>query len=222
MPIDDSYSELREQHPDARLLPTAHEKQGGASRLWSVLLALLSIGGIFASAMLYSQELQKTANPIYQPNCDINPLIGCSSSLLSWQAHLLFGLSNAIVGIVAFSILLIIAVVLFFRVKLPRLLWWLMALGGLGGLVFVAFFVTESLRVFGTLCPYCMVIWTCTIPIAIMLISQALKLGLSPDKPIPTWRRVIIRERVLITIAIYVVIILVIVVGLRDTIAMVL
>ena len=50
--------------------------------------------------------------------------------------------------------------------RLPRWMWWGLSAGSLGGIAFVIWFLSVSIMTFGKLCPFCMVIWSVTIPVA--------------------------------------------------------
>jgi hypothetical protein len=54
---------------------------------------------------------------------------------------------------------------LFAGVELPRSMWLGLNLGALAGMFFVIWLVGQSLYVIGALCPWCMVVWSVTIPI---------------------------------------------------------
>jgi len=45
-------------------------------------------------------------------------------------------------------------------------MWWGLSAGSLGGIAFVIWFLSVSIMTFGKLCPFCMVIWSVTIPVA--------------------------------------------------------
>lgn len=205
---------------DDNLIPTEHERGGGTSKGYAAVLIVLSAIGLFASVMLLIETYKKAANVFYDPNCNINPLIGCGNSLLSWQAHIL-GIPNALIGTLAFGALIAIGLLLYVGKKMPAVLWWLMAAGGVAAIAFVAFFVGASIVTFHSLCPYCMVVWTVALPVGVMLISQALKRGLVAGEDVSAVRRVLVRERWLIVIALYAIVIFAVVVGLRETIALV-
>lgn len=128
------------------------------ARIVGVFLAVFALVGLFCSAMLLASELAILNDPNVALSCDINPLIGCSSSLTSPQAHLL-GLPNSSIGMLLFGMLLGLAAVLVLGGTLPRLVWWGMLIGATAGLGYVIYFLIQSVTVFGALCPYCMGVW---------------------------------------------------------------
>ena len=64
----------------------------------SIFLFTCAIIGMLASIELVLSELKTLKNPHAALSCDLNPLIGCSDSLQSWQGHLLFGIPNSVIG----------------------------------------------------------------------------------------------------------------------------
>jgi len=61
------------------------------------------------------------------------------------------------------------------RVGLPRW-YWVGLMTGVGlGVVFVHWLIFESLYEIGALCPYCMVVWSVTVPLFVVVASIALR-----------------------------------------------
>ncbi|MDO5747100.1 MAG: vitamin K epoxide reductase family protein [Actinomycetaceae bacterium] len=203
-------------------LPTPHMQKGGAPRWWSAIVALLSIIGTVASVELVMAEQQKKVAPLGELGCDINVLIGCGESILSPEAHLFFGISNSILGTTAFSILAVIAVSLFFRVTLPRSLWWLMLLGAIGAIAMVVFFLWASIVTFKALCPYCLVVWTVSIALFYLILAHVLRLQATPQRPLKGITRLFVRDWWLLLIATYLVVFLIIVIAFFDKFALLL
>lgn len=70
----------------------------------SIFLFTCAIIGMLASIELVLSELKTLKNPHATLSCDLNPLIGCSDSLQSWQGHLLFGIPNSVIGTAVFAL----------------------------------------------------------------------------------------------------------------------
>ena len=70
----------------------------------SIFLFTCAIIGMLASIELVLSELKTLKNPHAALSCDLNPLIGCSDSLQSWQGHLLFGIPNSVIGTAVFAL----------------------------------------------------------------------------------------------------------------------
>lgn len=136
------------------------------SRIAAWVLTVAGGIGLFASFMLSLEEIHLLKNPGTSLNCDLNPLIGCGSILETWQSHVFFGISNQLLGLVAFSVVITLGVLLLARVELPKWIWRGLQLGAAGGVVFVLWFMYQSLFVLNHLCPYCMVTWAVTLAVA--------------------------------------------------------
>ena len=148
----------------------------GASSRYAWLLIIGSLIGIAASWELMVSELRLIREPLANLSCDINPLVSCGASLDVWQGNLL-GVPNSFVGAIAFAVLLFAGVLLASGQRLPRWVWWGMTAGTIGGIGFVAWFLSVSITVFGRLCPFCVLIWAVTIPIAAFTWGEAAHRG---------------------------------------------
>lgn len=144
----------------------------GAPRWYAVLLVIGSIIGIAASWELMVSEITILKEPLANLSCDINPFVSCGASLDVWQGNLL-GVPNSFIGAMAFAVLLLIGLLLLAGERLPRWVWWGLCAGCAAGIAFVAWFLGVSVLSFQKLCPYCMVIWAVTIPVAAATWGQA-------------------------------------------------
>ncbi len=150
---------------DADLDLPASERH--ARRIAKVTPWVLIVGGvigIIASFVLTMEKLAILADPNYQPSCDINPVFSCGSVIVTKQAAL-FGFPNPFIGLTGFAVVVTLGVVLASGVTLPRWIWLGLNAGAVFGLLFISWLVSQSLYVIGALCPWCMVVWTVTIPI---------------------------------------------------------
>ena len=102
------------------------------------------------------------SDPNYVPSCNINPVLSCGSVIVTDQASI-FGFANPIIGLMTYSVVIALAVLLISRVVLPNWVWLGLNLGALGGLAFVVWLIFQSLYVIEALCPWCMVAWVGTI-----------------------------------------------------------
>ncbi|HUH57153.1 MAG TPA: vitamin K epoxide reductase family protein [Pseudomonadales bacterium] len=128
---------------------------------------LLIIGGaigLLAAAILMIDKIAVLQNPGMQLSCNINPIISCGSVISTSQASA-FGFPNPIIGLVGFSVVVTIGAALLAGAAFRRWFW----LGLQGGVTFAIGFVTwlqyQSIFEIGALCPFCMVVWTVTIPL---------------------------------------------------------
>jgi len=138
------------------------------------ILIVGSIVGLWASFILTVDTIALIKNPGVQLPCNINPFVSCTSVATTWQASV-FGFPNSLLGIVAFSMLLAIGIMLYSggptsqsfdeasRSRKP--LWLLVNLGTLAAITFVMWFFYQSVYNIGSLCIYCMTVWAVTWPI---------------------------------------------------------
>ena len=140
------------------------------------LLVGATLVALAASAELVLSEITHLSNPGSGLGCDLNPLIGCSSSLMSWQAHLLLGIPNALVGVGLYAGLAGVFLA-WWGGRLPRWLPLLIETGLTASLALIFFFLQQSVTFFRTLCPFCLLVWGATILIWIHL-GAALMLSL--------------------------------------------
>jgi uncharacterized membrane protein len=166
------------------------------------ILIVAGIVGIVASIELIVQKIGVLSNPDYVPNCDINPILSCGSVINTDQASL-FGFPNPILGVIGFTVVVIFGVLLFAGIELPRWMWLGLNAGALAGMFFVIWLVSQSLYVIGALCPWCMVVWSVTIPIFWQvttdnLASNRLSLGKSLSEIIVALKWILIAASYLI------------------------
>ena len=139
---------------------------------WWVLIA--GIIGLLSSATLLVEKVEMLKSPAYVPTCSINPVLSCGSVMVTPQASV-FGPPNPLFGVVSFTVVLVTGVLAVSRVRLPRWYWTGLMAGTAVGAVFVHWLVFETLYRIGALCPYCMVVWSVTIPLLVVVSSIALR-----------------------------------------------
>lgn len=141
------------------------------SAVWILLAGL--IGGV-AAFTLTVEKIQILIDPSYVPSCSINPVLSCGSVMITPQASA-FGFPNPLIGIMAFTVVLVTGVLAVAKISLPQWYWAGLATGTLLGVVFVHWLIYESLYSIGALCPYCMVVWAVTIPLFAVVAPIALR-----------------------------------------------
>jgi len=147
------------------------------SALWLLIGGVL---GLAASLTLTVEKIALLIDPAYVPTCSLNPVLACGSVMVSWQASV-FGFPNPLIGIVAFTVVTVTGVISVGGVRLPRWYWSGLAMGSLLGTIFVHWLIFQSLYRIGALCPYCMVVWSVTIPTFVVATAITLRpLGAHP------------------------------------------
>ena len=128
------------------------------------ILIIGSIIGLLASFTLTVDTIELIKNPGVQLLCNINPFISCASVASAWQSKV-FGFPNSLLGVIAFSMLLAIGIMLYSGGRSKKPLWLLVNLGTLAAMIFVMWFFYQSVYRIGSLCIYCMTTWVVTWPL---------------------------------------------------------
>lgn len=154
---------------------TSEGRHGVAVRKASAVYVLIAGAiGLAAALTLTVEKIEILINPDYVPSCSINPVLSCGSVMVTPQASA-FGFPNPLIGIVAFTVVLVTGVLAVANVALPRWYWAGLAVGTLLGAGFIHWLIFQSLYRIGALCPYCMVVWAVTIPLLIVVACIALQ-----------------------------------------------
>lgn len=130
----------------------------------SWILIIGGVVGILMSAILTLDKIALLENPAVELPCNINPLISCGPIINTPQASA-FGIPNPLVGLVGYSIVLTIGVLLATGTIIDRKIWKLFLLGLLFAELFIHWLIFQSVFVIGNLCLYCMVTWVFTWPV---------------------------------------------------------
>lgn len=141
-----------------------------AASAWWVLIA--GVIGLAASATLTVEKIDLLLNPAYVPSCNLNPILSCGSVMVTPQASVL-GFPNPLLGLVAFTVVVVTGLLAVTKVSLPQWYWVGLTIGLLAGAAFVHWLIYESLYRIGALCPYCMVVWAATVTLLVVVASIA-------------------------------------------------
>lgn len=151
---------------------------------WSVLVA--GVIGLVASVTLTLEKIDILLDPAYVPSCNINPILSCGSVMITPQASLL-GFPNPLLGLVAFTVVVVTGLLAVTKVVLPQWYWMGLTAGLVVGAVFVHWLIFQSLYRIGALCPYCMVVWVVTIALLVVVVSIAYRPALGDRRSGPGW-----------------------------------
>ncbi|PJI93331.1 vitamin K epoxide reductase family protein [Luteimicrobium subarcticum] len=185
-------------------------------RTLAALLAVLGAVAFVAAFILTVEDWKLTADPSYVPPCGNSIFISCAASMQSWQGKL-FGFPNPFIGVAAFAVVTTVGVSMLAGFRAPR--WYRAALlaGTTLGIAMVCFLVWTILYRIGRLCPYCMVVWACMIPLFWYQVAHAAQTRLLP---LPAKARAfVVRNRLIIVVVTYVALLAWIVAVLHQTIA---
>lgn len=144
---------------------------------WTLLITGLI--GMGATITLVYERVQLWMDPNHVTSCDINPWVSCGQVMQNWQATL-FGFPNQFIGMVAFPIVITVAMTLFAGARLPRWYWLSLNLGVALGFIFCVWLWSQSVFVISVLCLYCMIVWAAMIPMVVLVTVRNMVRGVLP------------------------------------------
>ncbi len=142
----------------------------------AVFLIVAGVIGWYSSFDLTLERIQTLINPAYKPTCDISPLVTCGPNMASWQGSL-FHFPNPLIGVACFVAPIVVGVAILAGARFAKWFWVLFNLGFVLALVFVIWLISQSIFSLGTLCPYCMIVWSVVIPLFWYVTGYNLKEG---------------------------------------------
>jgi len=144
----------------------AHTAKTKTGLTWQRSLPyILLVGGLIglcASFALTYDKIHVLENPAYQPGCNINPVLSCGSVMKTQQASLL-GVPNTVFGLMAFSMLIMLSLILLSGAVLQRWLWRAAQAAASAGVLFMHYLFFEAVFRIHAICPWCFAVWMVTI-----------------------------------------------------------
>jgi uncharacterized membrane protein len=146
------------------------ERMSRPSRALAILLIIGGIVGLIAAFALTTDKfiaLQNTIDGVSaKASCDFSVLVQCSVNLNSPEGSA-FGFPNPLLGLMMFPAPILMGVATLAGVRFPRWWWALFNVGMAFAIGFVAWLMSVSVWVLGTLCPWCMAVWAVVIPMSV-------------------------------------------------------
>ncbi len=144
----------------------------GLAIYWIISAAL----GWVTSFLLFLEYLAqlKDENPIV--NCTFSVIVSCTPNLLSPGGNLL-GFTNSIFGVTLFLGPLFAGVSSLAGGRMQRWYWRTFVAFIAAAFIFVHVLAYRSVFEYGSLCPWCMVVWLVTIPLFWVTLGWALRSG---------------------------------------------
>ena len=132
-----------------------------SSRLTFAIMLLGATAALIAAFTLTLEKFHLYDNPNAVLSCSINVVLNCSTVMKSWQSHV-FGFPNMVIGLMAYAVIVTIAVAGLAGTKFPR--WFLIAanIGVALGLIFSYWLFFQSVYVIEVLCPWCLIVTAST------------------------------------------------------------
>ncbi|WP_309709660.1 vitamin K epoxide reductase family protein [Pseudolysinimonas sp.] len=142
----------------------------------AIFLIVAGALGWWASFSLTVDKFALLENPEADLDCNFSVLVQCGKNLDSWQGAV-FGFPNPLLGLGGFVAPIAVGVGLLAGARFARWFWIAFNLGIAGALGFVIWLISQSIFVLGTLCPWCMLVWTVTIPLFWIVTARNLAEG---------------------------------------------
>ncbi|MCU1508284.1 MAG: vitamin epoxide reductase family protein [Glaciihabitans sp.] len=146
------------------------------------LAIFLIVGGAvawFSAFQLTLDKFQVLADPNAVLGCNFSVVVQCGRNLSSAQGAA-FGFPNPLLGVAGFVAPIAVGVGILAGARYARWFWFAFNIGIAGALAFVIWLIGQSIFVLGTLCPWCMVVWSVTIPMFLLVTLHNLRTGAIP------------------------------------------
>ncbi len=144
---------------------TAAETQ---RRPLAIVLIVTGAVGWYAAFALMLDKIAVLLNAETDLDCNISVIVQCGKNLGSWQGAIL-GFPNPILGLAGFVAPIAVGVALLAGASFARWFWIAFNVGVAGAFGFCLWLAYQSIFNLGTLCPWCMLVWSMTIPMFWML-----------------------------------------------------
>jgi uncharacterized membrane protein len=147
----------------------------------AIWLVIAGVVGWWAALSLTIEKLHALADPNAIASCDFSVLVQCTANLGSWQGSI-FGFPNPLLGITGWVAPIVVGMAILARARFARWFWWCFWLGIAFAFGLVIWLIGQSLYApnLHTLCPWCMVTWSVTIPTFYAVTLHLLRAGLVP------------------------------------------
>ncbi|CAN5246726.1 vitamin K epoxide reductase family protein [soil metagenome] len=129
----------------------------------AIVLIVMGAIGWYAAFALTLDKIAVLENPQADLDCNVSVLVQCGVNLGSWQGSLL-GFPNPLLGLGGFVAPIAVGVALLAGASFARWFWITFNVGVLGAFAFCLWLAYQSIFNLGTLCPWCMLVWSMTIP----------------------------------------------------------
>ncbi len=165
----------------AKLTAKNEEKKSLRAAFW-VILAFASVA-LIAAFVLSVEKIHLLQNPDAVLSCSLNSVLNCGPVMQTWQASVFFGIPNMYFGLMAFPVLIAVAVAyLWGGAQFKKGFLVAMNIGILLGTIFAYWLFFNSVYVIQVLCPWCLLVtFSCTMLFAasthITLRENALRLS---------------------------------------------
>ena len=147
--------------------------------VFAIWLMVAGVIGWWAAFQLTLERFHLLMSPSDKASCDFSILVQCTANLQSPQGSV-FGFPNPLLGLTGWVAPIVVGAAILAGARFARWFWGLFWLGVAGAFAFVCWLIGQSIFVLGTLCPWCMVTWSVTIPTFYALTLHLLRIGVVP------------------------------------------
>jgi uncharacterized membrane protein len=134
----------------------------------AIVLIVTGAVGWYAAFALTLDKIAVLMNPEADLDCNFSVIVQCGVNLGSWQGALL-GFPNPLIGLGGFVAPIAVGVGLLAGATYARWFWIAFNVGVAVAFAFCLWLAYQSIFNLGTLCPWCMLVWSMTIPMFWML-----------------------------------------------------
>ena len=134
------------------------------------LMLACGVIGLIVSFILSIEKIHLLEQPDATLSCSFNLVLNCSTVMQTWQSSV-FGFPNMYIGLMAFPVVITVAVVALTGATLPRWFWRAVHICYGLGLLFAYWLFFNSVYDIQVLCPWCLVI-TFTMTILFEVITR--------------------------------------------------
>ena len=147
-----------------------------------ILFIITGAIGWWSAFNLLIDKILLLENPQADLDCNFSLLVQCGENLNSWQGEV-FGFPNPLIGLGGFVAPIAVGVAILAGARFARWFWITFAVGVAGALAFCIWLMSQSFFSLGTLCPWCMLVWSVTIPLFWTVWLFVLSRGIIPVSP---------------------------------------
>ncbi len=145
-----------------------HKKETESIRASYWVIFAFAITSLIAAFVLTMEKLHLLTNPDAVLSCSFNIILNCATVMQTWQSSVFFGIPNMYIGMMAFPVLITVAVAaLWGGASYGKKFLLALNIGVLLGTIFAYWLFLSSVYVIQVLCPWCLVVtFSCTMILA--------------------------------------------------------
>lgn len=144
--------------------------------VFAIFLIVAGLLGWWASFALTVDKILILQDPEADLDCNFSLIVQCGKNLESWQGAV-FGFPNPLLGLGGFVAPIAVGVGVLAGARFARWFWIAFNVGIAGAFGFVIWLISQSFFELRTLCPWCLLVWTVTIPLFWAVTSRNLAEG---------------------------------------------